>query len=110
MRPGLSACLAIKSDESPGRCSPPAAASGSTARPSTPMLDELAGQANVNLPKAEHIRLHPHLLRHTALKEIVKKGRHYAQKMSGNAGLRHIERYLSPLDSDYEQAVEEAAG
>lgn len=71
------------------------------------MLRELARVANVNLPAEEHIKLHAHLLRHTALKGLAAKGRHFAQKMSGNVGTQHIERYLNPLDADYEQAVED---
>ena len=43
---------------------------------------------------------------HPALKDMVKKGRHYAQKMSGNVGPQHLDRYTNPLDADYEAAVE----
>lgn len=39
------------------------------------MLRELARVANLNLPAEEHIQLHAHLLRHTALKEMAKRGR-----------------------------------
>ena len=39
---------------------------------------------------------------------MVKKGRHFAQKMSGNVGPQYLDRYLNPLDEDYEAAVEES--
>ena len=56
----------------------------------------------------ERIHLYPHLLRHTALKQAEEKfGRRYAQQLSGNVGVQHIERYVQPLQEDYEKAMEE---
>ena len=73
------------------------------------MLRKLAGLANVNLPEDEQIHLHAHVLRHTALKSMMKKGGwNYAMRMSGNVSSRHLDRYTNPLDSDYEQVVEDA--
>ena len=44
----------------------------------------------------------------TKPQNMVKKGRHFAQKMSGNVGPQHLDRYVNPLDEDYEAAVEES--
>ena len=45
-------------------------------------------------------------MRHTALKQGSEVGSAFAQKKSGNVGMRHIERYVQPADSDYEQAMD----
>jgi integrase/recombinase XerD len=70
-------------------------------------LKQIEGIANANVPAEEHINLHAHLMRHTALKQAEQKfGRAFAQKKSGNVGMQHIERYVQPADSDYEEAMD----
>ena len=59
------------------------------------------------MPEEEQVNLRAHLMRHTALKQAEQKfGRVFAQKKSGNVGLEHIERYVQPADSDYEEAID----
>ncbi len=71
-------------------------------------LKQIAGMANANVPEEEQVNLHAHLKRHTALKQAEQKfGRAFAQKKSGNVGMQHIERYVQPADSDYEEAMDE---
>ena len=70
-------------------------------------LKQIQGMANANVPEAERVNLHAHLMRHTALKQAEQKfGRAFAQKKSGNVGTRHIERYVQPSDKDYEEAMD----
>jgi integrase/recombinase XerD len=70
-------------------------------------LKQIAGMANANVPEEEHVNLHAHLMRHTALKQAEQKfGRAFAQKKSGNVGMQHIERYVQPADADYEEAMD----
>lgn len=70
-------------------------------------LKQIAAMANANVPENEKVNLHAHLMRHTALKQAeVKFGRAFAQKKSGNVGMQHIERYVQPSDSDYEEAMD----
>lgn len=70
-------------------------------------LKQIAGMANANVPEEERVNLHAHLMRHTALKQAEQKfGRAFAQKKSGNVGMQHIERYVQPADSDYEEAMD----
>jgi integrase/recombinase XerD len=69
-------------------------------------LKQIAAMANANLPEGEQVNLHAHLMRHTALKQAEARfGRAFAQKKSGNVGMQHIERYVQPADSDYEEAM-----
>jgi integrase len=70
-------------------------------------LKQIAAMANANVPEEEQVNLHAHLMRHTALKQAEQKfGRAFAQKKSGNVGMQHIERYVQPADSDYEEAMD----
>jgi integrase/recombinase XerD len=70
-------------------------------------LKQIAAMANANVPEEEQFNLHAHLMRHTALKQAEQKfGRAFAQKKSGNVGMQHIERYVQPADSDYEEAMD----
>jgi integrase/recombinase XerD len=70
-------------------------------------LKQIAAMANANVPEEEQVNLHAHLMRHTALKQAEAKfGRAFAQKKSGNVGMQHIERYVQPADSDYEEAMD----
>jgi len=70
-------------------------------------LRQLMALANANVPENEQINLHAHLLRHTRLKEMAKKDRAYALRASGNKGPQHIDRYLNPLDEDFEAVAEQ---
>ncbi|MDG3008441.1 tyrosine-type recombinase/integrase [Paludisphaera mucosa] len=70
-------------------------------------LKQIQGMANANVPEDEKVNLHAHLMRHTALKQAEQKfGRAFAQRKSGNVGMQHIERYVQPADSDYEEAMD----
>jgi integrase/recombinase XerD len=70
-------------------------------------LKQIQGMANSNVPEEEHVNLHAHLMRHTALKQAEQKfGRAFAQKKSGNVGMQHIERYVQPSSEDYEEAMD----
>ena len=70
-------------------------------------LKQIAGMANANVPEEERVKLHAHLMRHTALKAAEQKfGRAFAQKKSGNVGMQHIERYVQPSDGDFEAAMD----
>ena len=71
-------------------------------------LKQIGAMANANVPVEEHVNLHAHLMRHTALKQAEQKfGRAFAQKKSGNVGMEHIERYVQPADSDFEEAMDQ---
>jgi hypothetical protein len=70
-------------------------------------LKQFQGMANASVPEDEQVNLHAHLMRHTVLKQAEQKfGRAFAQKKSGNVGMQHIERYVQPSDSDYEEAMD----
>ncbi len=71
------------------------------------VLRRIASQANARLPEKEHIELSPHVLRHTALRKWTeKKGVQFAQKIAGHASERYIWRYVTPSESDMDQAAE----
>lgn len=71
-------------------------------------LKQIGAMANANVTQNERANLHAHLMRHTALKTAeAKYGRAFAQKKSGNVGMKHIERYVQPADSDYEEAMDQ---
>jgi integrase len=66
-------------------------------------LKQIGAMANVNAHADEHVHLHSHLMRPTALKHAEQKlGRANAQKKSGNVGTEDIEQYVLPCTSDYE--------
>ena len=45
----------------------------------------MAAQANANRPQQEHIRVSPHVLRHTFLWKLAEgKGVHHAREASGH--------------------------
>lgn len=70
-------------------------------------LKQIAATGNQDVPEEERVNLHAHLMRHTALKQAEQKfGRAFAQRKSGNVGMQHIERYVQPADSDYEEAMD----
>lgn len=71
-------------------------------------LKQIQGMTNANVAPEEHVNLHAHLMRHTALKQAEAKfGRAFAQTKSGNVGMQHIERYVQPTREDYEKAMDE---
>ena len=71
-------------------------------------LKQIGAIANANVPEDEQVGLHAHLMRHTALKQAEQKfGRAFVQKKSGNVGMEHIERYVQPSDTDYEEAMDQ---
>lgn len=70
-------------------------------------LKRIQNQANANLPPDEQIRLSAHVLRHTHLRKITTKhGLHYAKEESGHASFEHLHRYVKPLPSEREAALE----
>ena len=72
------------------------------------LLQAVAGQANSRLPAKKHIEVSPHVLRHTALRKWTeKKGVRFAQKIAGHASDRYIWRYVTPSESDDQEAVDE---
>ena len=72
------------------------------------LLQAVAAQANSRLPTKEHIEVSPHVLRHTALRKWTeKKGVRFAQKIAGHASDRYIWRYVTPSESDVQEAVDE---
>ncbi len=71
------------------------------------MLRRIASQANARLPEKDHIEVSPHVLRHTALRKWTeKKGVQFAQKIAGHASERYIWRYVTPSESEMDEAAE----
>lgn len=71
-------------------------------------LARIADQANARLPEGEQIHLHPHILRHTALRRMAeRKGIRFAQQMAGHASTKYIWRYVRPSEDEMEQALED---
>jgi integrase/recombinase XerD len=59
------------------------------------------------LPEKDRIEVSPHVLRHTALRKWTeKKGVQFAQKIAGHASERYIWRYVTPSESEMDQAAE----
>jgi hypothetical protein len=70
-------------------------------------LKQIAAMVNANVPEEERVNSHAHLMWHTALRQAEQKfNRAFAQKQSGNVEMQHIERYVQPADSDYEEAMD----
>ena len=71
-------------------------------------LKKIAAQANSTLPAKEQISVSPHVLRHTALRKWTeKKGVRFAQKIAGHATERYIWRYITPSDTEIQDAVDD---
>ena len=71
------------------------------------LLKKIAAQANAKLSPDDYIELSPHVLRHTALRKWAEtKGVRYAQKIAGHASERYIWRYVTPSESDMDEAAE----
>jgi len=72
------------------------------------LLTAIAKQANARLSDEQQISLSPHVLRHTALRKWTeKKGVQYAMKIAGHASERYIWRYITPSDTEQQEAVDE---
>ena len=69
-------------------------------------LRKIAGQANVNLPASEHIKLSAHMLRHTCLRKAAEKDIRYAMKLSGHTSSQYIWRYTEPPVAEFDDAIE----
>lgn len=71
------------------------------------LLRRIASQANARLPEKDRIEVSPHVLRHTALRKWTeKKGVQFAQKIAGHASERCIWRYVTPSESEMDEAAE----
>ncbi len=71
------------------------------------LLKKIAAQANSRLSPDDHIQLSPHVLRHTSLRKWAEtKGVRFAQKIAGHASERYIWRYVTPSESDMDEAAE----
>lgn len=61
----------------------------------------IANQANAQVDQGHHIKLTPHMLRHTFLKHVADKhGIQVAQRFSGNVTVREVMRYTKPSDEE----------
>jgi integrase/recombinase XerD len=71
------------------------------------LLKQLAAQANSRLPAEEHIRLSPHVLRHTFLRKVTQNhGVEFAMEAGGHASSKYIWRYVRPSEEQKEAALE----
>ena len=71
------------------------------------LLKRIAAQANSRLPLKDHIKLSPHVLRHTSLRKwAATKGVRFAQRIAGHASERYIWRYVTPSEADMDDAAE----
>jgi integrase/recombinase XerD len=72
------------------------------------IIQRIARQANAHLPSEEHIRVSPHILRHTLLRKVAnEKGVHYAMELSGHRSDRYIWRYVKPDAQSLADAIDE---
>ena len=75
------------------------------------ILNRIAGQANATLPKKEHIHIHPHLLRHTMLRQVAEeKGERFAREVAGHVSNNYIRLYTMPSPEEQEDAIEDIFG
>ena len=71
------------------------------------VLSRIAPQANARWPEKDRIEVSPHVLRHTALRKWTEdKGVHFAQKIAGHASERYFWRYVTPSESEMDEAAE----
>ncbi|MBN8828092.1 MAG: tyrosine-type recombinase/integrase [Sphingobacteriia bacterium] len=74
------------------------------------ICNRIASQASAQLSIEEKIRLTPHMLRHTFLKNVAdSEGVHVAQALSGNISMREIFRYTKPSHDEIESISEKLA-
>ena len=73
-----------------------------------PLPEADSGNGERERPPEEHVNLHAHLMRHTALKQAERSsaGRSLRRR-AGTSGMQHIERYVQPAREDYEKAMDE---
>jgi integrase/recombinase XerD len=72
------------------------------------IIQRIAGQANANRPEQEHIRVSPHVLRHTFLHKLAEqKAVHYAREASGRKSDRYIWRYVKPDQQTLAEAIDD---
>ncbi len=61
------------------------------------ILQRIAAQANAHRRAGEHIKVSPHVLRHTFLRKLAEeKGVQYAREASRHRSDRYIRRYVKP--------------
>jgi integrase/recombinase XerD len=73
------------------------------------VMKDIAGQANAKLPQEEHIQLHAHKLRHTALKTLTDKNGGDLRKVlrvSGHTGIKHLVRYVQATYDEVADSME----
>jgi integrase len=70
-------------------------------------LKQIARQANVSLPPEQHIKLHAHKLRHTALKDAADKyDVRFALELSGHTSPHYIWRYTGHTQKERDEMME----
>ena len=72
------------------------------------ILQRVAAQANAHRRASEHIKVSPHVLRHTFLRKLAEeKGVQYAKEASGHKSDRYIWRYVQPDRQSLADAIDE---
>jgi integrase/recombinase XerD len=72
------------------------------------ILQRVAAQANTHRRASEHIKVSPHVLRHTFLRKLAEeKGVQYAKEASGHRSDRYIWRYVKPDQQSLADAIDE---
>jgi integrase/recombinase XerD len=71
------------------------------------ILKRVAAQANVHRRASEHLKVSPHVLRHTFLRKLAEeKGVQYAKEASGHRSDRYIWRYVKPDRQSLADAID----
>ena len=69
-------------------------------------LQRIAAHANAALPEEEQIKIHPHLLRHTFLRQVTdKKDIRIARAVSGLKSDKYLWRYTQLTQEQEEKAL-----
>ena len=72
------------------------------------ILQRVAAQANVHRRASEHVKVSPHVLRHTFLRKLAEqRGVQYAKEASGHKSDRYIWRYVRPDRQSLADAIDE---
>jgi integrase/recombinase XerD len=72
------------------------------------ILKRVAQQANAHLAREQHLKVSPHVLRHTLLRKVAnEKGVHYAMALSGHRSDRYIWRYVRPDEQSLADAMDD---
>lgn len=72
------------------------------------ILQRIARQANAHRRSSEHIRVSPHVLRHTFLRKVAEqKGVQYAKEAPGHQSDRYIWRYVRPDRKSLAEAIDD---